>query len=304
MATTKPRALIALAYEEAAQEYLRSLPPEHFMEATPQARQRKITLESLDLVSARRPDVQLFNELLVQYPRPRQRRPGQVVPDNMVVVSDQPVEAETSFNLPLEPAGPFWVLEYVSKHNKRKDYEKSFEQYERELKGPYYLVFHPEAEELTLYHHNGKKYTTVKPNKHGRHAIAELDIEFRFWMVGCASGIRASCCPCRLTCNGNWMRPIAGLTRPTTAPPRPTAGPTKRAAGRRTSSGGWSWPSRNWPASARVHSHLLTARTTGRNGAGKEQVDSISIEPIGKVMPRPRLHRSFGSSIGSRAQSG
>lgn len=188
MATTKPRPIIALAYEEAAQEYLRSLPLEHFMEATPQATQRKITLESLDLLSARRPDVHVFNELLVQYPRPRQRRPGQVVPDNMVVVSDQPIEAETSFNLPLEPAKPFWVLEYVSKHNKRKDYEKSFDQYERELKVPYYLVFYPEAEDLTLYHLRGKKYVTVKPNKHGRYQIPSLEIEMkildgwvRFW---------------------------------------------------------------------------------------------------------------------------
>jgi Uma2 family endonuclease len=180
-----------MAYEEAAQEYLRSLPLEHFMEATPQATQRKITLESLDLVSARRADVHVFNELLVQYPRPRQRRPVQVVPDNIVVVSDKPIEADTSFNLPLEPAGPFWVLEYVSKHNKRKDYEKSFEQYERELKVPDYLVFYPEAEDLTLYRHNGKKYVTVKPNKHGRYPVPPLEIEMkildgwvRFWHQG------------------------------------------------------------------------------------------------------------------------
>jgi Uma2 family endonuclease len=191
MATTKPRPLVALAYEEAAQNYLRSLPLEHFMEATPQATQRKITLESLDLVSARRGDVYVFNELLVQYPRPRQRRPGQVVPDNMVVLSDKPIEAETSYNVPLEPAGPFWVLEYVSKHNKRKDYEKSFEQYERELKVPYYLVFYPEAEDLTLYHHSGKNYVTVKPNKHGRYPIPPLEIDVkildgwvRFWHKG------------------------------------------------------------------------------------------------------------------------
>ncbi len=46
MATTKPRAIIAVAYEEYAREYLRSLPMEHFMEATAQAQQREITLES------------------------------------------------------------------------------------------------------------------------------------------------------------------------------------------------------------------------------------------------------------------
>jgi hypothetical protein len=191
MATTKPRALIAVSYEDAAREYLRSLPLEHFMEATAQATQRKITLESLDLVAARRPDVHLFNELLVQYPVPRQRKPGQVVPDNMVVISDRPLEAQSSFNLPLEPAGPFWVLEYVSKNNKRKDYDDNFDKYERDLRVPYYLTFFPDNQELTLYRHTGKKYVSVKPNKHGRFAIPELDLEVclldgwvRYWYEG------------------------------------------------------------------------------------------------------------------------
>ena len=74
MATDKPRSLLRLEYEEAAEAYLRSLPPEHFMEATPQATQRTITLESLDLLHARRPEIQLFNELLIQYPYGRQGR--------------------------------------------------------------------------------------------------------------------------------------------------------------------------------------------------------------------------------------
>src|SRR5262245_31169484 len=64
----KPRQLVRIEYEEAAERYLRSLPPEHFMEAVAQSTQRKITLESLDLVHARRADVQIFSELLVQYP--------------------------------------------------------------------------------------------------------------------------------------------------------------------------------------------------------------------------------------------
>jgi Uma2 family endonuclease len=191
MASVRPRALIAVAYEAYAQEYLRNLPPEHFMEATSQATQRKVTLVSLDLVQARRPEVQVFNELLVQYPRAGERRPGQVVPDNMVVISDQPVRAETSFNTPLETAKPFWVLEYVSKSNKRKDYEDNFDKYEKELKVPYYLTFYPDDQELALYHHNGKKYTSVKPNAHGRHPIPQLDLEVglldgwvRFWYQG------------------------------------------------------------------------------------------------------------------------
>src|SRR5438874_12876358 len=103
MATTKPRALIALAYEEAAQEYLRKLPLEHFMEATPQATQREITLESLALVRGGRADFHVFNELLVQYRRPRRTRPGQVVPDNMVIIHDGPIDAEGSYDVPLQP---------------------------------------------------------------------------------------------------------------------------------------------------------------------------------------------------------
>lgn len=191
MSSTKPRALIEIDYAEAAQEYLRSLPLEHFMEATSQATQRKITLESLDLVHARRPDIQVFNELLVQYPRKGQRRPGQVVPDNMVVVWAEPIEAEGSYDLPLQPTGPFWVLEYVSRHNKRKDYNDNFDKYEKELKVPYFLLFYPETQDLTLYRYAGKKYVAVAPKEHGRLAVPPLEIEValvdgwvRFWFRG------------------------------------------------------------------------------------------------------------------------
>jgi len=191
MASRKPRAIIAVAYEEAAQAYLRSLPPEHFMEATGQSKQRETTLESLALVEARRSDVHVFNELLVQYPRRGQRRPGQVVPDNMVVISKHPIKAQSSYNLPLEPARPFWVLEYVSKNNKRKDYEENFDKYEHELKVPYYLTFYPDDQELSLYCHNDERYVSVKPNEHGRYPIPELNLEVgllngwvRFWYEG------------------------------------------------------------------------------------------------------------------------
>src|SRR5262249_4020231 len=133
MSSARPRHLLDMEYEEAAQAYLRSLPLEHFMEATPQATQREISLESLALVHERRPEVQAFNELLIQYPHGRQRAIRQVVPDNMVVIHPEPLGKLTSFNLPLQEARPFWVLEYVSKESKRKDYEDSFKKYEREL---------------------------------------------------------------------------------------------------------------------------------------------------------------------------
>jgi hypothetical protein len=91
-----------IAYEEEARAYLRSLPLEHFMESTAQATQREITLASLALVKARRPDVHVFNELLIQYPVRGRTKLGQVVPDNMVVVTTEPIEATSSYNVPRE----------------------------------------------------------------------------------------------------------------------------------------------------------------------------------------------------------
>jgi hypothetical protein len=76
MASSKPLRLIEVRYEAAAQDYLRSLPPEQFMESIGQSTQREITVESLDLVHAQRPDFHIFSELLVQWERRRQRRPG------------------------------------------------------------------------------------------------------------------------------------------------------------------------------------------------------------------------------------
>src|SRR6059058_5563832 len=102
MASSLPEPLLRFKYDKAAQEYERSLPLEHYMESTPQATQRKITLESLDLVQAQWSHFQVFNELLVQYPL-RGDRIGQVVPDNMVVISSKPIKAEGSYNLPFQP---------------------------------------------------------------------------------------------------------------------------------------------------------------------------------------------------------
>jgi hypothetical protein len=191
MPTEIPRGLLEVRYYQAAQEYLRSLPLEHFMEATPQATQRKITLACLELVHALWAAFQVFNELLVQYPLRGRKKPGQVVPDNMVVVHDEPIDAVGSYDVPLQPARPFWVLEYVSKSSQRKDYDDNMEKYERHLKVPYYLVFYPDNQELTLYRHNRRRYVTVRPNAQGRYAIRELEMEValldgwvRFWFRG------------------------------------------------------------------------------------------------------------------------
>lgn len=190
--TESTRAAQERRYEREAQEYMASLPLEHHMEQPPHGHQRKITLESLDLVSARQPEVQVFNELLVQYPRPRQKKLGKVVPDNLVIVDPQPVVlVGLSLNIPLTNARPFWVLEYVSKNNQRKDYVDNKRRYERHLKVPYYLLFDTDKETLLLYWHNGKRYEPVKPNANGRLEIEELDLEMaihdgwvRYWYKG------------------------------------------------------------------------------------------------------------------------
>ena len=83
------------------------------------------------------------------------------------------------------------MLEYVSKYNKRKDYEDNMQKYEKELKVPYYLLFYPDNRELTLFRLSSRKYRTVKPNEQGRYAISDLEVEaallddwVRFWYKG------------------------------------------------------------------------------------------------------------------------
>jgi hypothetical protein len=85
---------------------MRSLPLEHFAEAFGQSHQRGITLKSLAVLTARRPEVQVFNELLVQYHHGRNSRLRQVVPDNMILVWREPIKAHLSFDLPLQPVRP------------------------------------------------------------------------------------------------------------------------------------------------------------------------------------------------------
>ena len=79
----------------------------------------------------------------------------------------------------------------MSKSSKRKDYEGSFRKYERELEVPYYLLFYPETQDLSLFRRGKKKYVSVKPNEAGRLAIPELDLEValldewaRYWYCG------------------------------------------------------------------------------------------------------------------------
>jgi len=181
-------------YSRIASDYCRSLPLEHFMESTSQSTQRAITTESLDLVSAVWPEFQLFGELLILYPLTGKdlEKPTRVCPDNMVIVHDEPIVAKGSFNVPLQPAGPTLVLEYVSTGNKRKDYIDNRRRYADDLKVPYYLLFEPEAQKLTVFKMAGKRgYVAVKVNEAGRLPIPPLELEVtildgwvRFWFRG------------------------------------------------------------------------------------------------------------------------
>lgn len=189
MSTYTPGAMTASDYDRAAQEYLAHLPLEHFMEATPQATQREITVASLALLKHRRGDVRYFNELLVQYFH--QGRLRQVVPDNMLVQSDEPERKRTNFAVELEAAPLFLVLEYVSPSNPRKDYQENFERYERELEVPYYVLFYPEKQDLRVFRHDGDGYVRLQPDATGRYAIDELNLRIgllnhwvRFWHQG------------------------------------------------------------------------------------------------------------------------
>jgi len=63
--------------------------------------------------------------------------------------------------------------------------------YEHELKVPYYLLFAPDQQELTLYRHTGQRYASVPPDENGRCAVEGVDIEVglldgwvRFWHHG------------------------------------------------------------------------------------------------------------------------
>lgn len=187
-----PGRMLERAYEEAAWAYSCTLTDENLMEATAQGTQRAITLESFALIAVYRPDVQCFNELLVQYPGDGSPLPPrQVVPDNLIVVHPEPIVAGGSFNTPFQPVGPFLVLEYVSRHNTRKDYERNLLRYQDDLEVPYYLLFYPDKFDLTVFRRADGRYSAVLPNDHGRLAVPELELEValldgwvRYWFRG------------------------------------------------------------------------------------------------------------------------
>jgi hypothetical protein len=181
------------AYQRDAMAYSRTLTEENLMESSAQATQRKITLESFDAIRVHRPDIQCFNELLIQYERPGERpeKPGRVVPDNMIVVHPEPIENIGSYMMPIMKLRPMLVMEYVSEANTRKDYESSYDKYEEFVQAPYYLVFDPDESKLDVFRLARDRYLRLNPNGEGRFLIPELELEaglldgwVRYWFRG------------------------------------------------------------------------------------------------------------------------
>ena len=178
-------------YEDEAKRAFLEQTEEEVMEASPSGTQRMITLSSFDVMAKARPDVRIFNELLVLYPIAGTDQLQRVTPDNMVVLSTNPIGVITSYNIPLEPASPFVMLEYVSVRHERKDNELNMRRYEQDLRVPYYLLFHFENQELILVRLQLDHYIPVLPDANGRRSIPELDLQvglldgwLRFWFRG------------------------------------------------------------------------------------------------------------------------
>jgi Uma2 family endonuclease len=181
--------MTAEEYDAAAWEYYRSLPMEHFMEATPQATQRLVAYSAFELLRLLRPEIHFFSELLVQYLYGGRLR--QVVPDNMLVVGDLPDHPRSNFAIELEPVAPFMMMEWVSESSEGKDYGESFRKYEQELKTRYYLCFYPERSKWEVYRHDDQRYVQLEPDLNSRVEIPELDLHIglldgwiRFWYQG------------------------------------------------------------------------------------------------------------------------
>ena len=175
-------------YEESAQRTMERGTLEVWSEMVSQATQREITLATFAQLKEYRPEVHVFNELLVEYPRKGQRPRDKFVPDNMVVLHHEPLHPGESYDIAEQPVGPFLVLDYPFGDSVRKDYSANRSNCEHHLKVLYYLQFQADSRVLSLYRHTGRKYVSVKPNERDRYAIPELEMEValldgwvRFW---------------------------------------------------------------------------------------------------------------------------
>ena len=72
--------------EEAALRYSRSTRPGYRAEAFAQSTQRRITLESFDLIREARPEIHCFSDMLIEFQRKSRNARGDVLLDQFVVV--------------------------------------------------------------------------------------------------------------------------------------------------------------------------------------------------------------------------
>lgn len=180
-------------YDAQARAYQETLPLEHYMESPHQQMQRRITLASFDLIHAARPDIWCHNELLIQYPQSDDDRDiGRVVPDNLIVVAEGPIQGRIAFNTPFEAGDMVLAMEYVSEESKKKDFETNMTRYDR-LKIGHYLIFDPIGKAVHLFKRSRakKSYLPVKAKRNGRYPVPPLELELgvyddwlRFWFRG------------------------------------------------------------------------------------------------------------------------
>lgn len=175
-------------FDRHALEFAAALTPEDVMENSWAGTQRSLTLSMFDILRTREPRVQPFNEMLVQFEENGVIKG--VVPDNMIVVSDEPLRHRTSFPVPVEPVLPLLVIEYVSKGGDKKDYVVNRRRYA--LVGvPYYVICDPQKSKLEVHHLQDDGYVRLEPGLNNRVSVPELDLEIgllngwmRFWHRG------------------------------------------------------------------------------------------------------------------------
>jgi hypothetical protein len=152
--------------------------------------QRDITRWSFEVIRGVRSDVQPFTNMLIQFPQAHAGEPGQVAPDNAVIVHSLHVRIGVSFDTPFQPVRPLIVMGYSPEGIGNKE-GANRAKYEQELKVPYYLLFYPDADEFTLFKLGETGYSAVHPNANGRCPIPELELEvglhgkwMRYWFRG------------------------------------------------------------------------------------------------------------------------
>ena len=161
------------------------------MEPTSQATQREITLESLALVRARRPEVQVFNELLVQYPGRAARGLGRWCPTiwSSFTISRSRRRAAMTCHCSRSALSGCWNM--FRRGITRKDYDDNMRKYEARAEGSVLPAIRPRPARIDVVPAHRGSLSLGPPDADGRCAIPELDLSLglrhswlRFWYQG------------------------------------------------------------------------------------------------------------------------